>query len=359
MIIESIQTYNFRNLCNNLIDTDHQHIILIGENGQGKSNLLETIYILCYGSSFRTRSNKDIICFDKKEMSLIAKVNNDAERHILKIMIKDGKRKIFLDNSEVKDRKALLSICTCIIFSHEDMNFVKGSPVDQRRFFDQTNYLITTDYIDDLRLLTSIIKQRNAALKHQNQSIIAIYDNKLAEVGFRIQKKRVTTVQRCNEIFPDIYEKVSEDGIKPTIKYYPSWKNVDSIEDILDILKSTIDRDKRYEMTTTGPHRDKYGFIEHGRNFISTASTGQIRLTALCLKSTQALIYEHTTKNKPILLIDDVLLELDVKKRERFLSYLTAYDQAFFTFLPDESYFKQGTYDSISYIVKEGFYTRI
>ncbi len=357
MLIESIQTYNFRNLTPSLVDTNHQHITLTGDNGQGKSNLLEAVYIICYGSSFRSRSHKQLIRFNEKEMSLIAQIRTQDRHHTVKLTIQDGKRRIYIDDTEISDRKALFSICTSIIFSHEDMDFVQGAPAEQRRFFDQTNSLINERYIDDLRMMNMIVKQRNAVLRQKDHSILAIYDQKLAEVGIQIQQQREETVRSFNELFPALFETVSADGIHPEIKYVPSWKQASCVEDAIRILQNSHERDAKYEMTTTGPHRDKYQFIEHTRDFIETASTGQRRLAALVLKSTQALLYEQATGNKPVLLLDDVLLELDIKKRERFLSSLASYDQAFFTFLPDESYFKKDSYDSIAYHVERGSYS--
>ncbi len=185
MLIESIQTYNFRNLTPSLVDTNHQHITLTGDNGQGKSNLLEAVYIICYGSSFRSRSHKQLIRFNEKEMSLIAQIRTQDRHHTVKLTIQDGKRRIYIDDTEISDRKALFSICTSIIFSHEDMDFVQGAPAEQRRFFDQTNSLINERYIDDLRMMNMIVKQRNAVLRQKDHSILAIYDQKLAESGYR------------------------------------------------------------------------------------------------------------------------------------------------------------------------------
>lgn len=161
----------------------------------------------------------------------------------------------------------------------------------------------------------------------------------------------------CNEIFSPRFEIISGDGLCPYIKYLPSWKKAEDVDAVLSLLKEQYERDRKYEMTTSGPHRDRFSLYQDGRNFIHTASTGQIRLSSLLLKSTQAVLFEKITGRKPILLLDDVLLELDTQKRERFLDHLSSYDQAFFTFLPNESYFKKGSYDRISYLVEKGTYT--
>ncbi|MGM0432349.1 MAG: DNA replication/repair protein RecF [Spirochaetota bacterium] len=359
MVLEYIQVYHFRNLRDAKIDTENRHIIFVGNNGQGKSNLLESIYMLCYGSSFRTNLNRNIITFNHKDMSLIGKViNEQSGEHIIKLIISEGKRRIFVDNSEIKDRKALFDICGSIIFSHEDIDFIKGSPAQKRKFFDQTVTLTDPLYIDDLREYMGIVRQRNALLRDGNKDLLSVYNKKVAQVGIRLQKSRKKTVDEFNVIFPDLYDDISQNGLKPKIQYNPSWKGIESEEEAVQKLEQSEPRDIAYEMTTTGPHRDKYSVVHQKRDFIATASTGQMRLIALVLRSVQARMYVKERKLKPILLLDDVLLELDIAKRERFLATMAAYDQAFFTFLPDESYFKAGSYDSMTYRVENGICNR-
>ncbi len=354
MIIESLRTYNFRNLSDSTIDTSNKHVLLVGDNGQGKSNFIEAIYFACYGSSFRTRLQKQITRFSKNDLSVIASIKNGDNTYKIKVIFKDGKRKTYINDNEIKDRKELLSICTCIVFSHEDMEYVNGSPMMQRKFFDQTISLLNNPYIDSMRLYNAVIKQRNALLKNGDESLIGIYNKKLADIGLEIQRQRTWITEKCNEIFPTLYEKISENPLPVTIIYNPSWKATNCSEDIIRILENSYNRDKKYEMTTSGPHRDKFMFIQDERDFISTASTGQIRLTAIVMKLVQSVLYGNLMKNRPILLLDDVLLELDISKRERFLENIYDYDQAFFTFLPKESYFKEKNTDNITFKVSDG-----
>ncbi len=359
MIIESIRTYNFRNLSNATIDTSNKHVLLVGDNGQGKSNFIEAIYFACYGSSFRTRLQKQITTFSKNELSVIASIRNGEKDYTIKVIFRDGKRKTFINDKEIKDRKELLSICTCIVFSHEDMEYVNGAPMMQRKFFDQTISLIDNPYIDSMRMYNAVIKQRNALLKSGDESILGIYNRKLAEIGLEIQKKRYWITEKCNEIFPVLYTRISENPLPVTLTYNPSWKSCNTCDEAIALLENNLNRDKKYEMTTSGPHRDKFMFLQNKRDFIATASTGQIRLTAIVLKLVQSILYGNLMNNRPILLLDDVLLELDIKKRERFLENIYDYDQAFFTFLPKESYFKEKNADNITFEVTHGTLERI
>jgi DNA replication and repair protein RecF len=354
MKVNSVHTHNFRNIKNGVIPTDHRHVLLVGDNGQGKSNILETIYMISYGNSFRSNLYRHIITFSHKEMSIIADIEEHSSRHRIKFVVKDGKRRIFIDDNEIKDRKQLFGVCTSIIFSHEDIQFITGSPSEKRRFFDQTISLIETLYIDDLRSYMAVVRQRNAVLRDKNSDLLPVYDQKMAEIGLRIQKSRQKTVELCNEYFPSLYKTISGEDVTPQLAYKSSWKNAEDIQAVISQLDRCRDRDLKYEISTCGPHRDHYSVMYSGRDYISTASTGQMRLIALILRSIQALLYVRIREKKPILLLDDVLLELDISKRQRFLDNLADYDQAFFTFLPDESYFRTDAYDSIRYTVKEG-----
>jgi DNA replication and repair protein RecF len=287
-------------------------------------------------------------------MSIIADVEDDSSVKQIKFILKDGKRRIYIDDNEIKDRKQLFGVCTSIIFSHEDIQFITGSPSEKRRFFDQTISLIETLYIDDLRSYMAVVRQRNAVLREKNNTLLPVYDQKMAEIGLRIKKSRQRTVDLCNEYFPSLYKNISGEDVTPKLSYRSSWKDAEDQKAVLNILEQSRDRDLKYEISTCGPHRDHYSVMLSGRDYISTASTGQMRLIALILRSIQALLYVRIQKKKPILLLDDVLLELDIEKRQRFLDNLADYDQAFFTFLPDESYFRADAYDSITYTVKEG-----
>ncbi len=354
MVIKSLRTYHFRNLADLLLPVSHKHIVLIGENGQGKSNFIEAIYFVSYGSSFRTRLQKQIVSFGEQELSVIAVIGKDGRDYTVKVVFKDGKRRTFIDGREITDRKELLSISTCIIFSHEDMEFVKGAPLMQRKFFDQSISLLDNDYIDLIRLYNSIVKQRNALLKGGSDSLLTIYDRKLADTGMKIQEKRRQNIEAFNEYFPELYRKISCNPDAVSLVYSPSWKGCITEEDAVTLIEKNHERDRRYELTTTGPHRDKFLFSQDGRDFIATASTGQIRLASLVLKLVQSILYCRERDEKPILLLDDVLLELDLEKRERFLEHISDYDQAFFTFLPKESYFREHDSDTMTYRVSEG-----
>ena len=359
MIIKKLVLDNFRNIRDREIDTSAKQIILTGENGQGKTNLLEAIYILCYGNSFRTQNLKEAITYGQESFRLCSLFEDfqGLERKA-EITFEESNKKIRLDNKEIRDRKELIYCLPCIVFSHDDIEFVRGEPENRRRFFDQTMTMYDPVFFDDLRRYKLILKQRNAAIKDQRLSLLDVYDEKLAVYGIQIMKARRAVCSSFSSIFPDIYNAVSQEDKGIGIQYRPSWNEDDSVDQIMERLFNQRETDLKMNTTTSGPHRDRFLVTDKNGQFTSGASTGQMRLASLVFRSAQAAFFRQKTGLYPIFLIDDVLLELDTQKRSRYLSYLGHYNQAFFTFLPEEKYF--GAFfdlngsDTKKYIVNDG-----
>ncbi len=359
MKFESIKFYGFRNIKNDELRCNADNIILSGINGQGKTNVLESVYILCYGSSFRTPNTKEIIRIGEDELHLSASLlNEEEERFTIDYYLKEKKRRIFLNGKEIKDRKELIYNFPCIVFSHEDIDFIKGEPEYRRRFFDQTMSMYNPLYLDDSRRYKNILMQRNAAIKNGQYSLLPLYDERLAKYGLAIMQERKRGIEEFNEIFPSLYKKISESDKNITISYQPSWSHFEDEASIIDYLEKTRDRDIKLLTTTSGIHRDRYVVMDENGPFIQTGSTGQIRLASLLFRIAEARFFTMKTKKKPILLLDDVLLELDSRKRGLFLAELSDYSQAFYTFLPFENYFSSRKESVVEYEVKEGTFEK-
>ncbi len=362
MLVKKIVLDGFRNIRDRQIDTSAKQIILTGENGQGKTNVLEAVYMLCYGTSFRTQNIKELVTHGKESFYLCS-VFEDSQglERKAEVIFSDGKKHIRLDGKDIKDRKELIYCLPCIVFSHDDIEFVRGEPENRRRFFDQTMTMYDPVFFDDLRRYKLILKQRNAAIKDQRTELLDIYDQKLASYGLQIMKSRRAVADSFSAIFPDIYNAVSLEDRGIEISYRPSWNEDLGIDGVLEKLESQRDVDMKMNTTTSGPHRDRFLINDRNGLFTSSASTGQMRLASLVFRSAQAAFYRQKTGQNPIFLIDDVLLELDSQKRARYLSYLGHYNQAFFTFLPEEKYFgsmfDMEESQTLMYTVREGSFT--
>jgi DNA replication and repair protein RecF len=406
-MFRSLRTVSFRNLASAETDVSGRDIFLVGENGQGKTNFLEALYFCSYASSFRgvtdgelactpsggsagtgeAAGEKDAVPAGDREFSASAKlsapdaVNTGLAKTIL-VKYEKSRKSIFLDGKKIEDRKDLLEASPCVVFCHEDMEFVSGGQERRRWFFDQTQSMYDPVYLDDLRKYKRVLKNRNAVLRDCRLGIsgrdaawklLDALDPQLAEYGLRLMEKRRNAAERFSGVFGDLYGDVS--GITGIgVVYLPSWKTgsrgapgEDPVEfpgdvsGVLERLAARREMDAGSGITARGPHRDRYLFIRRKNQtdteFSAAASTGQRRLLALLLRVAQARCFSDMTSKTPVLLLDDVLLELDGEKRKRFLAAMPEYEQAFFTFLPEEPYDRYYKSDTLVYYVKEGVIT--
>lgn len=350
----SLEINNFRNISSARINTNAEDIVLTGINGQGKTNFLECVYTLCYGSSFRTQNSKECISHGKEGFNISGIFLNEyEEKENITITYRDNKRKITIDGKEVKDRKELIYRFPCIVFCHEDIDFIKGEPEARRKFFDQMMSLQSPIFFDSMRQYRIILAQRNAALKSGHYELLPIYNGRLASNGIEIMRQRASAVYDFNKIFPSLFSYISKTDLELEIEYQPSWGEFASEDEIIKYLESTIERDIKMNTTTSGVHRDRFIIKSQYGPFSSIGSTGQLRLCSLIFRIAEARYFTQNSKKEPILLIDDVLLELDPEKRGRLLKELNGYSQAFYTFLPMENYFDEKA-KGIHYIVEDG-----
>jgi DNA replication and repair protein RecF len=347
---------SFRNLKDAEVDLEAPEVFLFGDNGQGKTNFIESLYLLCFGSSFRTRKDALLIRNGEESAMVRGRLQSDLSpaRRVAVSLARDGKKEIRSDARVIHDRSELIESAPCIVFSHQDLEFVSGPPEMGRRFFNQTQSLFDPLLIDLLRSYRKILRSRNVLLKEHNTELLKAFDRNLAETGHRIQSRREAIVEEFNRTFGPLYARVSGHSAATAISYRPSWKPGSDVAAILGQLARTLQRDRSFETTTTGPHRDRFVVTQDGRQFAPLASTGQVRLASLVLRVAQANFVAGKTGRRPILLLDDVLLELDAGRRDRFLGALPAYDQAFFTFLPDEQFLAYRSPDTRMYRVTAG-----
>ena len=362
----SLRTVAFRNLSDSETDVRGKEIFLIGENGQGKTNFLEALYFCSYASSFRVNKDKDLVKNGERDCSASVVLEKSLFSNV-NVSLKDGKKNISLDGKRLDDRKELLSVAPSIVFCHEDMEFIAGTPERRRWFFDQTRSLWDPLYLEDLRKYRQVLKSRNAVLKkkpgegrrrldNEASATLDALDPLLAQYGLELKKRRDEIAKEFSLVFEPLYREIS--GITGIgVNYIPSWK-VEDIDGIINFLAEKREADVSLGISVSGPHRDRYQFTREGEEFSGKASTGQRRLLALLLRVAQSRIFSDKTGKKPVLLLDDVLLELDGKKRKKFLSVMPEYDQAFFTFLPGEPYKNYRKTDTLIYTMNSGQLTR-
>jgi DNA replication and repair protein RecF len=335
MPFASMRMVGFRNLQDGEFQTDAPEIFLVGENGQGKTNFLEAVYFCSFASSFRGAKDTELIRTGEKSCS-VAAILRDSVCDRIFVSVEEGKKTVSLDGKKILDRAKLLDIVPSVVFCHEDMEFVAGPPERRRWFFDQSLSLYDSLYLEDLQKYRKILRTRNMLLKNRDLGMMDVIDPQIATYGIEVMKKRNEAAKTFSDAFGPLYETVS--GISGvSVRYSSSWKG-ESMDDVVQGLESRRETDLAFGTSMSGPHRDRYTFVQAGVEFARRASTGQRRLLALLLRAAQAQRYSLASGKRPVLLLDDVLLELDPEKRRRFLETLPEYDQAFFTFLPGEPY---------------------
>ncbi|MGB8451073.1 MAG: DNA replication/repair protein RecF [Anaerocolumna sp.] len=320
MYIKTLELKDYRNY-NNLFMEFHNGInILYGDNAQGKTNILEAIYICGTTKSYKGSKDKEIIKMDKEESHLRILLDRDNSSHKIDMHLKKNKPKgVAIDGLPIKKSSELFGVVNIVFFSPEDLSIIKNGPSERRRFIDLELCQLDKVYLYNLSNYNKIISQRNNLLKQIsfNRKLLdtlSIWNMQLVEYGNKIIQRRNLFIRQLNDIVYDIHRKLSGDKEQLMIKYEP---NV-SIEEFDNKLAGSQERDIALKMTNIGPHRDDISFLNGAIDIRRFGSQGQQRTSALSLKLAEIELVKKITHDKPILLLDDVLSELD-RKRQNYL----------------------------------------
>ena len=322
MYIKSLELFNYRNYNLSNIKFDEKINILHGNNAQGKTNILEAIYLCATNRSHRGSKDNEIIKFDENESHIKLVVNKDNLDHVIDIHLKSNKSKgIAINQKKIKKSSDLLGLLNVIIFSPEDLNIIKGGPGERRRFVDIELCQLDSFYIYNLTNYSKIVNQRNKLLKdisynNNLKDTLSIWDMQLISYGSKIIERRCNFINQLNEILYDLHYKLSGGLEKLKIVYVPNVE-IDNYENELAINQQ---KDIRYKQTNVGPHRDDFIFMVNDINIRKYGSQGQQRTAILSLKLAEIELMTRIIKDSPILLLDDVLSELDSNRQNYLLN---------------------------------------
>lgn len=322
MYIKSIELKNFRNYESLNINFDKRINFIVGNNAQGKTNLLESIFMSSIGKSFRTSKDGEMIGFEKDfcKIKTVAK-KNFSETEVEIILKRDSGKFIKVDGINVARTSDLLDNIYIVIFSPEDLKIVKDEPEKRRKFINRELSIIKPSYYDALSNYKKVLIQRNIYLKEKNidTSVLDIWNMQLAKYGSKIISMREDFINKIDCISNKIHNNITDEKENLILEYDPNIKNQENLEEkIYEELKKSEENDFRLRTTTRGPHRDDIQFFIDGINVRSFGSQGQQRTAALSLKLAELDLIKEETGENAVLLLDDVMSELD-PTRQQFL----------------------------------------
>ena len=324
MYFTEITLKNFRNYKEQTVSFHPNVNIITGNNAQGKTNLLEGLYIMSLGKSFRTNKDAEMIGFEG-DFSCVKSVyiKEGRERSIEIILSRQGKS-IQIDGCKAKKSSDLLDNAYIVCFTPEDLKIVKEEPEKRRKFMDRELCQLKPVYYSTLARYKKVLMQRNSLLKSEslNNELMEIWENNLADYGSRIIIERMNFVEKLKIISKQLHSSITDGKEELDLFYESSVPVKGSREEIKEAFIKKLNKERKRDIfrgsTGSGPHRDDLRITIDGKDVRNYGSQGQQRTAALSLKLAEVRIIQEEKKENPALLLDDVLSELD-KKRQKFL----------------------------------------
>ena len=354
MYIEEIKLKNFRNYNEQIIKLQNGINLFYGKNAQGKTNIIESIFLCSMGKSFRARRDKELINFNnnEKENSVEVKYIKKDRDGKIKYILGENKN-IFINNIQIKKMSEILGNINIVLFSPEDINIIKDGPSNRRKFLNMMISQLRPNYIYTYNLYLKTLEQKNNYLKNinienKNDDLLDIYDEKLCEYGSIINKYRDEFILKIKEKIEEIHKKVTNNKETIKLKYISDCFEK---EKFLKELKNNRNKDIVKGHTSLGIQRDDIYFFINGKKIDVYGSQGQQRTSILSLKLAELEIIKEEIGENPILLLDDFMSELDSERRLMFLKNIEN-TQIIITCTDDISV--EGK-DINKYEVKEGF----
>lgn len=322
MIIESIELKNYRNYRELHMDFSPGTNILYGDNAQGKTNILEAVYVCSTTKSHRGSRDRELIRFEEEESHIKLNVRRDDVPYRIDMHLKKNRAKgIAINGIPIKKASELFGIVNVVFFSPEDLDIIKRSPAERRRFLDLELCQLDKLYVHSLIQYNKVLLQRNKLLKElvfrpEYEATLDVWDVQLIQYGRELIRCRKQFVEQLNDMVKKTHRQLSGGREELLLKYEPN------AEEGLFEQKLAMNRelDQKLKTTNTGPHRDDICFLIDGADIRRFGSQGQQRTAALSLKLSEIELVRQIIKDYPILLLDDVLSELDGGRQQQLLS---------------------------------------
>ena len=359
MYFKEIKLQNFRNYNQQEVAFHPKVNIITGNNAQGKTNLLEALYMMSLAKSFRTNKDNEMIGFGKKFARIKAASFKDDRQIDVEIILEEGQKTVKIDGLKTNKISDILENIYIVIFSPEDLSIVKGEPEKRRKFINRELCQIKPVYYSNLSRYKKILQQRNYLLKQEsiNQDVLSVWNQEFADIGARIITERKSFVQKLDRISRDIHKRIT-DGKENLNIFYESDVTCketlkEQTEEFLKKLERNAKNDLFRKTSTVGPHKDDLKIVIDDIDIRIFGSQGQQRTAALSLKLAEIEIIREETAEIPILLLDDVLSELDFS-RQKFLISALREVQLFITTTEISDYIRDTLPDNFIFTVQDG-----
>lgn len=336
MKINSIELKNFRNYTDCSIEFDPFINIFIGQNAQGKTNLLEAIYILSMSKSFKTKIIDEMIYFHQDFAKIHAQITNNQKILDLEMILSKLGKKALINHNEIKKTSDYVGYLNVVLFVPEDLMLIKGSPKLRRKLIDMELSKISPIYMYDFNKYQRLLKERNQYLKLLNEKhlkaddYLEVLSEQMATLQVRILKKRMEFVELLNTIATKMYDYISLHQETLTIQYKTYYRDM-SYESILEDYHQHYQKDIALKQTTHGIHKDDLVMCLNDQDALTYASQGQQRSIVLSIKIALLELIKKEIGEYPVLLLDDVLSELDDIRKTKLLNLIDGKVQTFLT----------------------------
>ena len=324
MFIKRLQMLNYRNY--NVLDISlGPHVnVFMGDNAQGKTNILEGIYYCAFARSHRTSKDRELINWNSDNALLSVTVGRERlDKRIDISILKDGKKAIQINKIKIKKIGELFGNFNVVMFSPEDLKIIKDSPGVRRKFIDMELCQLNPKYYYNLVQYNKVLNERNSILRNRNinKDILDVYDMQLVEFGYNIIIDRLEYIEKLNKYSAKIHSDITSGKERIEFKYVSTIKDLENIrENFYSLLEKNRVRDCERGITSVGPHRDDFNVLINDIDTKSYGSQGQQRTAVLTIKFSSLKIIKELTGEYPVLLLDDVLSELDFSRKRYVLS---------------------------------------
>jgi DNA replication and repair protein RecF len=344
MFLKKLSLQHYRNYEQIELSTDRVVNVFVGPNAQGKTNLLESIFVLALTKSHRTHQDKELIGWDQEQAVIYGEVDKKYGPCKLQLQISQQGKKARINGLEQKKLSGFVGAMNVVMFAPEDLEIVKGAPGIRRRFLDMEIGQVHPGYLHDITQYQKVLHQRNNFLKQNggsgkgvNAGLLDVWNEQLAAIGVKIMKKRQSFIEKLQRWAETIHSGITGGRETIRIEYKPSF-GVSAEEDETILFRQFMiklfeikDQELRRGTTLAGPHRDDMLFFINGKEAQTFGSQGQQRTTALSVKLAELELMNDEVGEYPLLLLDDVLSELDRNRQTQLIETIQDKVQTFIT----------------------------